>query len=37
MQKMLGALSRYHARGSKSKEVDVVDGSFSSAKKGAIR
>ena len=37
MQKMLGALSLYHARGRKSTDVDVADGSFSSAKKGATR
>lgn len=37
MQKMLGALSHYHARGRKKTDVDVADGSFSSAKKGAIR
>lgn len=37
MQKMLGALSLYHASGRKPRDVDVVDGSFSSAKKGAIK
>jgi len=37
MQKMLGALSLYHTRERKSKDVDVADGSFSSAKKGATR
>jgi transposase len=37
MQKMLRALSSYYARGRKQSDVDVVDGSFSSAKKGAIR
>jgi transposase len=37
MQKMLGALSLYHARGRKSTDVDVADGSFSSAKKGGTK
>ncbi|HET7897060.1 MAG TPA: transposase [Flavisolibacter sp.] len=37
MQKMLGALSLYHASGRKSTDVDVADGSFSSAKKGATK
>lgn len=37
MQKMLGALSLYHARGRKKQDVDVADGSFSSAKKGGIK
>jgi transposase len=37
MQKMLGAISSYHARGGKQSDVDVVDGSFSTAKKGATR
>lgn len=37
MQKMLGALSLYYARGKKQSDVDVADGSFSSAKKGAIK
>ena len=37
IQKMLRALSYLHARGRKKEDVDVVDGSFASAKKGAIR
>ena len=37
MRKILRALSLYHAKGRKTKEVDVVDGSFSSAKKGATK
>ena len=37
MQKMLGALSFYHAGKRKATDVDVADGSFSSAKKGATK
>ena len=38
MQKMLKALSSSYARNRKTKQqVDVVDGSFSAAKKGAIK
>lgn len=37
MQKMLGALSLYHAGKRKTTDVDVADGSFSSAKKGATK
>jgi len=37
MQKMLGALSLYHAGQRKGREVDVAEGSFSSAKKGATK
>lgn len=37
MQKILGALSLYHASGRKAIDVDVADGSFSSAKKGATK
>lgn len=34
MQKMLGALSLYYAGGRKEMNVDIADGSFSSAKRG---
>jgi transposase len=37
LRKMLGALSLYHTSGKKKREVTVVDGSFSAAKKGATR
>ena len=37
MQKMLRALSLYHASARKKQDVDVVDGSFSAAKKGATK
>jgi transposase len=37
MQKMLRALSFYHAGKQRKKEVNFIDASFASAKKGAIR
>ncbi len=36
LQRMLGALSSYQANKRKAKEVEVIDGSFSPAKKGGM-
>ena len=36
LQKMLGALSSYHAGKPKRKEVHAIDGSFSPSKKGVL-